>query len=715
MPRLISLLHGHICKKPFRCQWRNLCYVSVTHPLPFDLDPPHELDQTMATLYNIYTNPVLNLLHLCRSTRSLKKVHGLFIVHGLSGDLFCSTKLVSSYGLFGHVGLARSVFDRIPDPDFYLWKVMMRWYFLNDLHEDVIGLYARMRMFTNEADNVVFSVVLKAASEGRDLDVGRKVHCEIVKAGNPDSFVLTGLVDMYAKCGMIECSRCVFEENDDRNVVSWTSMIVGYVQNDCPHEGLVLFNRMREGLVGGNHFTLVSLVSACTKLGALHQGKWIHGCLIKTGIKLNSHLITALLDMYAKCGVVKDARFLFDEMLCVDPVSWTTMIAGYAQNGCPEEALNLFTDQKWIRMWSNNVTLLSVLSVCAQLGNLSLGMSVHGLGIKLGLEEPAIINALVDMYSKCNRNESARYLFETVLDKDVVAWNSIISGYSNNGSAYEALELFHQMRMESVLPDEVTLVSILLACASLAAFYAGSSVHAYSVKRGKLSCNVKVGTALLTFYSKCGDVRSARLVFDGMEEKSIVTWSAMIGGYGVQGDVNESLALLDDMIKEKLEPNEVIFTNILSACSHAGMVEEGWKHFVLMCKDYNFVPSMKHCACMVDLLARSGRLDEALTFIENMPVQPDIHVFGAFLHGCELHSRFDYGEVAIRKMLELHPDKASYYVLICNLYAKDGRWSQVGQVREMMKQRGLVKSSGYSLTETDICYKLQPSRLAAVA
>uniref|UniRef100_A0A2P2P2P8 Pentatricopeptide repeat-containing protein n=1 Tax=Rhizophora mucronata TaxID=61149 RepID=A0A2P2P2P8_RHIMU len=199
-----------------------------------------------------------------------------------------------------------------------------------------------------------------------------------------------------------------------------------------------------------------------------------------------------------------------------------------------------------------------------------------------------------------------------------------------------------------------------------------------------------------------------------MEEKGSVTWSAMIGGYGVQGDVGSSLALFGDMLKEELQPNEVIFTNILSACSHTGMIEEGWKNFTEMCQNHNFMPSMKHYVCMVDMLARAGRLEEALKFIENMPVQPDVRIFGAFLHGCQLHSRFDFGEVAIKRMLELHPDKACYYVLICNLYAKDGRWSNVKQVRELMRQRGLTKSPGYSLMEMDIGYDIQHFRVAAV-
>jgi len=710
MVKLISQLHKNICKKPFYFGWIN--HYCAAHQLPLDYPPQaHVHDQNM---------PLPPILHnffysLCDNINTLMEMHAYLVVQGLTRDLSCSTKLVSLYGSFGRLDLARLVFDTIPHPDFLSWKVIIRWYFLNSEFRDIVGFYNRMRVCLKECDNVVFSHVLKACSESRNFDEGRKVHCQIVKFGNPDSFVFTGLVDMYAKCGEIECSRSVFDENLDRNVFSWSSMIAGYVQNNLAQDGLVLFNRMREELIEANQITLGILVHACKKLRALHQGKWLHGYLIKCGIELGSYLVTALLDLYAKCGVVRDARSVFDELHCIDIVSWTAMIVGYTQNGCPEEALKLFLQKEQIAVLPNDVTIASVFSACSQLLNLNLGRSIHGLSIKLGSWDPIVTNSLVDFYAKCQMNRDARYVFETISDRDVVAWNSIISAFSHNGSAYEALELFHQMRMGSVLPDAVTLVSVLSACASLNALQVGSSFHAYAVKRGLLSSNVYVGTALLTFYAKCGDAESARVIFDGMDQKSTVTWSAMISGYGIQGNGRGSLSIFGDMLKAELKPNEEIFTSILSACSHTGMIGEGWRLFTMICQDYNLVPSTKHYTCMVDLLARAGRLKEALDFIQKMPVQPDVSLFGAFLHGCGLHSRFDLGELAIKRMLELHPGEACYYVLMCNLYASDARWSKVKQVRELMKQRGLMKTPGCSLMEMDVDHDFSFSRAASLA
>ncbi|KAI4314109.1 hypothetical protein L6164_027045 [Bauhinia variegata] len=701
------------CTPKFCIQRKCLSYVPY-HPPPLE---PAELRPTFdSSLRSISSHPSFYLLSICRNIDSLKKVHSLLHVHGMTGDLLCATKLVSLYGSFGFAKYARLVFDQMPSPDFYSWKVMIRWYFLNDMYREIVPFYASMRASVEGLDDVVFSIVLKACCELRDLVQGRKVHCQIVKAKTADSFVLTILVDMYSKCGEVRSARDVFDEIFDRNVISWTSMIVAYVQNDCGEEGLRLFNRMREGLIAGNQFTVGSLVTACGKLGYLHQGKWVHGYIIKNGIELNSFLTTSLLDTYAKCGDIRDARSVYDELSTADLVSWTAMIVGYTQRGQPGKSLKLFMDGKGTGLLPNSVTIASLLSACAQLGNRSVGRSLHALIVELGLDSPTVRNALVDMYAKCHMIVNARYIFETTMEKDVISWNSIISGYAQSGSAYEALQLFQRMRLASYeSPDAVTLVSVLTACTSLGALQLGSSLHAFSLKNGRLSSSIYVGTALLNFYAKCGDAKSARMVFDGMGVKNTVTWSAMIGGCGMQGDGSGSLALFRDMLKEEYEPNEVVFTTILTACSHAGMVGEGWWFFNLMCQELNFVPSMKHYACVVDLLARAGNLEEALDFINKMSIQPNVSVFGAFLHGCGLHSRFDLGEVAIRRMLELHPHEASYYVLMSNLYASDGRWSQVKQVRELMKQRGLNKIPGRSVFEMDINYNISYAKVAAFA
>ncbi|KAI3779156.1 hypothetical protein L2E82_08711 [Cichorium intybus] len=509
---------------------------------------------------------LFSLLGSCTTLSSLKELHSLLIVHGHSSQLNLQTKLISFYGSHGDMKSARMVFDQLPNPYMFSCKVMIRWYFVNDLHLETIMFYRCLMKCLKEHDNVVFSIVVKACTKLRDIDQGMKVHCHIVKAGSHDGFVLTSLVDMYAKCGDIKCSERVFNDIIDKDVVSWTSMIVSYVQNGCPKEAFVLFNRMRSELIQANQYTFGSIVSACTKLRALHQGKWVHGYAIKIRIDVNSHLVSSLVDMYVKCGAILDARSVFNEhqealIGCpsVDLVTWTAMIVGYSQNGYPNEAITLFTDKKFINILPNSVTISSLISSCSQLGDLQLGKTIHSLGVKLGLEDGNVRNALVDMYAKCVMIKEARCLFDSISNKDLVSWNSIINGYAQNGCTYEVTRLFNQMRSEGYRPDAVTLVS-LLSCFDL---HLGSSLHAYSIKELPSFDNVYIGTALVNFYAKFGKLKTARKVFDKMPERNTVSWNALINGYGLQGDCSGSMKLFNDMMKENLDPTDATFTYAL--------------------------------------------------------------------------------------------------------------------------------------------------------
>jgi pentatricopeptide repeat protein len=431
-------------------------------------------------------------------------------------------------------------------------------------------------------------------------------------------------------------------------------------------------------------------------LGSLHQGRWVHGSAIKHGVASNPFVAAAMLDMYVKCGELVDARRVFDELTSVDLVLWTTMIVGYTQNGSPLDALLLVADKKFMHIVPNSVTISTVLSASVQLRSLSLGRSIHGISVRLGVaENDVVMNALVDMYAKCKAVSEANTVFGRMLNKDVVTWNSLIAGYVENDMGNEALILFSQMRVEGSKPDAISVVNALSACVCLGDILMGKCFHTYAFKCAFMS-NIYVNTALLNLYNKCADLPSAQGVFSEMRNRNSVTWGAMIGGYGMQGDSAGSIDLFNEMLKDNIQPNEVVFTSILSTCSHTGMVTVGKKCFDSMARYFNITPSMKHYACMVDVLARAGNLEEALEFIQKMPMQADISVWGAFLHGCKLHSRLEFGEEAINRMTVLHPDTPDFYVLMSNLYTSYGRWDKSLAIRRSMKERGLIKLPGCS-------------------
>ncbi|CAL5037209.1 unnamed protein product [Urochloa decumbens] len=600
---------------------------------------------------------LLRLLPSCGTLPSLRALHARLLTHTqglLLGSLRASTKLLSCYASLGDLASARMVFDTTPRPDAYSYGVMLRCLVDAGRHADAVALHQDMRQrrpCPEAQDDFVLSLALKACVRSAEYGYGRRLHCDAVKAGGGDGFVMNSLIDMYAKAGDLECARKMFERIPDRNVVSWTSMLSGCVQNGFAADGLLLFNEMRR---------------------------------------------ETLLDMYVKCGEVEDARHVFDELSYVDIVLWTTMIVGYTQNGKPLDALHLFLDKKFASIVPNSVTMATVLSASAQLRDLSLGRSIHGIAVKLGVADyDVVVNALVDMYAKCQAVSEANRIFGRILNKDVVTWNSMIAGYAENNMGDDALMLFKQMRLQGAPPDSTSVVNALSASVCLGDLLIGKSFHSYAVKRAFLS-NVYVNTALLNLYSKCADLPSARRVFDEMNDRNSVTWCAMIGGYGMQGDSAGSIDLFNEMLKDGVHPNDVAFTSILSTCSHTGMVTAGKKYFDSMAQHFNITPSMKHYACMVDVLARAGNLEQALEFIDKMPKQADVSVWGAFLHGCRLHSRLQFGEEAIKRMMVLHPERPDLYVLISNLYTSYGMWEKSLAIRKWMQEKGLVKLPGCS-------------------
>ncbi|TVU12272.1 hypothetical protein EJB05_45907, partial [Eragrostis curvula] len=642
---------------------------------------------------------LLRLLPSCSTLPSLRALHAHLIAGGLLGSLRARTKLLSCYAALGDLASARGVFDGTPQPDAYSFRVMLGCLVDAGAHADAVAIHRDMRRqcpCPTAQDDVVLSLALKASVRSADFGYGRRLHCDAVKAGGADDFVMNSLVDMYAKAGDLECARKVFDRIPGRNVVSWTAMLSGYVQNGFAREALLLFNGLRQENVQPSAYTWASVLSACTMLSCLHQGRWIHGSVIKHGLISNLFISAALLDMYVKCGEVEDARAVFDELSCVDLVLWTTMIVGYTQNGSPIAALDLFLDKKFLRIVPNSVTVATVISASAQLRDLSLGRSIHGMAIKLGVAgDDVVMNAFVDMYAKCQAVSDANSLFGRILNKDVVTWNSMIAGYAENNMANDALMLFKQMRLQGASPDPISVVNALSACVCLGDLLIGKCFHTYAVKHAFMS-NIYVNTALLNLYNKCADLQSARRVFDEMNDRNSVTWCAMIGGYGMQGDSAGSIDLFNEMLKDSIRPNDVAFTSILSTCSHSGMVAAGKKYFDSMAQQFNITPSMKHYACMVDALARAGNLEEALEFIEKMPMQADSSVWGAFLHGCNLHSRLEFGEEAIKRMMVLHPENPDLYVLISNLYTSNGMWDKSLAIRRWMQERGLVKVPGCS-------------------
>eukprot|EP01018_Ginkgo_biloba_P036993 Gb_08070 [translate_table: standard] len=641
----------------------------------------------------------ISMLQEYTDMKELKEVHAHIVRSGLDKDMPLMTKLVSMYVMRGDMEIARLVFDKTYEPNVFLMNVMIRGYATIGFSEDALRLYYQMQHSGIQPNKFTFPFVLKACAGLSALQEGKGVHNHVLRGGfESDIFVGTALIDMYAKCKSIQIARQVFDKMPRRNVVSWNAMIAGYAQTGHSRDALALFKQMQLADTKPNSVTIVSVLPACAHLGALEEGKLIHEYIVQKGFQIDDSLGNSLVAMYAKCGSVEIARHVFNNMSKKSVVSWNAMIAGYAQNGHANEALRLFRRMQLANITLDSATIVSVLPACADLATLQQGKCIHGYIKRRGFESDVIVGtALVDMYAKCGRIEIAQHLFDEMSNRNVVSWNAMIAGYVQNGHANEALSLFLQMQLEDMTPNSVTMVNVLPACANLAVLQQGRGIHGYIIRRG-FESDV-VGTSLIDMYGKCGSIELARLLFDKMPKRDVVSWSAMIAGYGMHGQGKDAVALFSQMQQAGVKPNDVTFVCVLSACSHAGLIDEGWQFFHSMIHNYGITPKADHYACMVDLLGRAGHLDEAKNFIEKMPIEPSAIVWGSLLAACRIYGNTELGENVAEILFNLEPENVGQYVLLSNIYAGVGRWDDVAKVRTTMKDRGLQKPPGCSLIE----------------
>lgn len=623
------------------------------------------------------------------------------IKNGLYNEHLFQTKLISLFCKFGSLTDAARVFEPIEDKVDPMYYTMLKGHVHHSSLASTLSFYCGMMNDGVMPAVSSFTYLLKACANSFNVKVGREIHSQLIVSGfSSNVFAMTSVVNLYAKCRVIEDACKMFERMPERDLVCWNAVIAGYAQNGMAKKAMELFLQMQE-LEGHrpDEVTLVSILPTCANVGSLRIGKSIHGYAIRCGFESFVNVETALIDMYAKCGLVATARLIFDRMNYKTVVSWNTMIDGCAQNGNSEEALKLFDSMLDEKLRPTNVTVMGALHACSDLGDLQRGQEIHTLINELGLgSDVSVMNSLISMYCKCKRVDIGNELFEKLQGKTLVSWNAIILGFAQNGHVNKALSLFSEMQMQNIKPDSFTLVSVISGLAELSVLRQAKWIHGLAI-RSYSDGDVFVMTALVDMYAKCGAIYTARKLFDMTREKHVTTWNAMIDGYGTHGLGKEAVELFDEMCRGPTKPNNVTFLSIISGCSHSGFVEKGRQYFAMMKDEYGLEPTMDHYGAMVDLLGRAGKLDEAWTFIQNMPLKPGINVYGAILAACKIHKNVDFGEKAAEKLFELGPDDGGYHVLLANIYATASMWDKLAKVRTLMEKTGIQKTPGCTLVD----------------
>lgn len=443
-----------------------------------------------------------------------------------------------------------------------------------------------------------------------------------------------------------------------------------------------------------------ALILALNSCSSVSYCQAIHARVIKSVDYSDGFIGDQLVFKYLKFGGAEDAQKLFDEMPHKDVVSWNSLISGFSQMGCIGKCLcTLFRMKFEMGVKPNEVTLLSVISACTDFAVLDVGKYIHGYALKLGiLLETKVGNSLVNMYGKSGYLDAACRLFEAMPIRNIVSWNSMVMIYKQNGFAEEAVSCFSLMRMAGAEPDEGTIVVLLQACEDLGVGKLAEGVHGLILCYG-INANGRILTVLSNLYAKLGRLDTSWKVFREMLSPDRVAWTAMLAGYAVHGHGKKAMEIFESMIKEGLEPDHVTFTHLLNACSHSGFVKEGKYYFKIMSEVYGIVPRLDHYSCMVDLLGRSGLLNDAYELIIHMPMEPNSGVWGALLGACRVYGNIELGKEVAERLIALDPSDPRNYIMLSNIYCAAGLWRDASQVRTLMKDRGLIRTSGCSFVE----------------
>ncbi|XP_073006932.1 pentatricopeptide repeat-containing protein At4g19191, mitochondrial [Typha latifolia] len=572
------------------------------------------------------------------------------------------------------------------------------------LHREAILIYRRMKQCGLQPDHLTFPFLLKSCARLPDASLAAVFHAHVVKSPfYPDVFVGTAMVDAYVKSRQLENARNLFEEIPNRDAAAWNCIIMGFSELGSLENVLGFFRLMRLDEMNPDSVTVVSLTRSCgyqKKLGLLRV---VHCLAIQVGVTSDVSVANTLIAAYCKCEDLDGAELVFAEIPIEmrSVVSWNSMISGYAYVGRSKEVIDFFHQMVKDGLRPDVSTTVSLLSSFASSGSILEGMLVHSLAIKSGMDsDVSVLNTLISLYSKCGDVEAARDCFDKMAKRTCVSWTALISGYTQRGDIDEATNLFFAMEATGERPDAVTVVALLSACSQIGALELGRLMNRYALANG-FAENILVGNALIDMYAKCGYIGEAQRLFDSMSERTIISWTAMIMGYAMNGDFIKALDLFTQMLDAGLKPNHVTFLAVLQACVHGGLLEKGWSYFHMMSEMYGIVPRLEHYASMIDLLGRQGRLNEALDFIKSMPLEPDSGVWGALLGACISRSETDIGEYVANRLFELEPQTAVSYVGMANIYAAKERWKGVAEIRTMMKQKKARKSPGQSTVHVD--------------
>nr|XP_043637643.1 pentatricopeptide repeat-containing protein At1g74600, chloroplastic [Erigeron canadensis] len=626
-------------------------------------------------------------------------VHGLVVKYGKLEDIVVGTAIVDFYAKCGQIDDALKTFSRMDARNVVSWTAIITGFVQKGEFQSALELFKEMIILKEEINNYTVTSVLSACANPMLFNESCQIHCWIYKNGfYSDLTVKSSLINLYAKTGRIELSEQVFRDMKGlMNPSIYGAMINAFFHNGTLDNGFSLLQLMfREGLKPDT----TCILSLLSIIDHLELGEQVHSYTLKTGIILNPLVSCSLFTMYSKCGSINESYEIFKQIQHKDNVSWTSMIAGFTEHGYAYQAIELSREMLLTNITFDETTLTAVLAACSFLGVLKIGKEIHGLCIRQ--QDSELVyggSSVANMYSRCGDLKSARRVFSMMPFKDKISCSSLVSGYAQSGNTEEALHLFLDLIASGLKVDSFTISSVVGCVGNLAhsdlGIGIGIQLHSYILKLG-FESEPSVGSSLVKMYSKCGNLDDSQKGFDQIIEPDLISWTIMINCYAQYGKGLDALKVYELMTKAGTKPDSVTFVDVLTACSHAGLVDEGYSHLKSMVEEHGIRPGQRHYACMVDILGRNGRLKEAERFISSMPIEPDALVWGTLLAACKVHGDVEIGKLAAEKFIELESSSDVGYVAISNICADFGLCEKVSKIRNEMKGTRIKKQSGWS-------------------
>ncbi|KAL5713535.1 hypothetical protein ACHQM5_015601 [Ranunculus cassubicifolius] len=544
------------------------------------------------------------------------QVHGFAVKVGLLCNVYVSTSLLHLYGMYGFMEDACRVFGEMEERNTVSWTCLMVCYSANNDPKGVIEIYQRMRRGGVNCNQNSFSTVISSCgSLGYEL-LGRQVFAHVVHCGFESNVsVANSLIVMFGSFGNVDDARFIFEWMEERDTISWNSIISVYCDNGFCEESLRYFQRMRYANVKPNPTTLSTLICACSNGYNLNLGRGLHGLVVKVGLDSFVCLCTTLITLYSELGSCKDAELLFREMPEKDSISWNSMVASYVQNGEFQDALRVFSELVGCSRLMNEVAISNVLAACSCLEAPNYGKVVHAISIRASLNDDFLVgNALVTMYGNFQMMERAEHIFRTIPLRDGVTWNALIGGYSENKEPNQVTRVFKMMRECGASIDYITVINI-LGCSSVVddLMVLGMPVHAHIILTG-FEQDQYVQTSLLTMYARCGDFRSSELIFQKLDMRNVVSWNAMIAANTHNGCGEEALKLFVNMHRTGLELDCFSFSASLAASANLSLLDEGRQLHNLIIK-MGFESDFHVTNASMDMYGKCGKIEEVLRML----------------------------------------------------------------------------------------------------